>query len=796
MAKTNVNSQKKKGNVAIRIFNTIFIILFILVVAGGVILLVPAIYKPVSEYLNGLSWFSNWWSSFSPNFVSWTKNHIASSCCFLWPFRSFNDNQTALFFVGGYITLLLGLLFLMYTPFWVMAHNTKLHRKGGWRKALCWIVFIITFLVFAAYVSYPFQSDIKNLLGDNYKFYEWLPTYFVKYMCLFKSDALLHVLDIPLFTDGFFFDAVVYSLAVLCIVQIIFYILACRIKAHDVVKAGNVAEVDNGDAGSVVIDETQPTAVADETPVVAVAAPVTTVNETATSSDVKVEDNVVTENVERIIPTVRELNILDSLETIKPVSVENLPGLYDTDVETIINILEPDVNDELYNEEINNSDNTEAKKVSDDVNGDGNSVKVLPGIDEWNADPFAKEQPVVEEKKEETPVEDAKPTEEVNDITDVAAPVEEAAPVVEEKKEETPVEETAEEIKPTVKANNYLVDDGKRPQEEEHEPVVKDENAASRLENKEVKTDNEHEEVKTEKFAKENNWVLPEYKEEDKPVNEPVEETAPVVEEKKEEPVKPEPVPVKPVSNIKQMDLKKAPTANNANKPRITPISPITPVKKDETPVEEKKEEKTLAPISGPLHSTEKSKHDKIEAVKAQKVRFELKNYQIKTYQGDLTAEEAFSKGVTKVQPTVNPVFANQSNEPEWKQKRRSDEIRKNGYTNVTTVDKLNGAAPASSSASKKSATSIREMIKAQRQQEEVKPEEKKNDEKKIAKPITPISLKPVQPVAEKKEEEKKDDNANPFSDKQTPAFHPIAPIAKKPSSRPTIKPVDPMKKN
>ena len=42
------------------------------------------------------------------------------------------------------------------------------------------------------------------------------------------------------------------------------------------------------------------------------------------------------------------------------------------------------------------------------------------------------------------------------------------------------------------------------------------------------------------------------------------------------------------------------------------------------------------------------------------------------------------------------------------------------------------------------------------------------------------------------KPEEKKD---NPFSDKQSPAFHPIAPIAKKETKRPTIKPVDPIKK-
>ena len=89
-------------------------------------------------------------------------------------------------------------------------------------------------------------------------------------------------------------------------------------------------------------------------------------------------------------------------------------------------------------------------------------------------------------------------------------------------------------------------------------------------------------------------------------------------------------------------------------------------------------------------------------------------------------------------------------------------------------------------------ATSIREMVKAQKAQEAA-PKVETKVENKMAKPAAPIAVKPADPVAPaQKPEEKKD---NPFSDKQSPAFHPIAPIAKKETTRPTIKPVDPIKK-
>lgn len=805
--------KKKKGSKAVTVFNIIFIVLFVIVAVAAVLMLTPLSHY-VKDFLNGQSWFSG----FSTKFIDWVKYHLVDNLNLTMPFRRHSEIFTASLYSFLYICLLLGLLFLCYTPFLVMNHNRKLGRKEGFRKALCWITFIVSFIVFLGYLSIPFTQKVTDLVG---KYYSWFPATYEKWMNLFKTGNTLAVIRLSFLSTNLWFNATFYILVMLVIFQIIFYIMACKIKGKKTVEVEEEAKA---------AEDEPATVVAAAIPVAAAAA------ETVTPEEKPAVETV------RVAPTIRELAIINSLEPIEASPISNLPGLYDTEVDKLIELLEPQKNEELAHEEEVNRDAIEAKKLSDTIQPDlHRSVKVLPGIDEWDAnpwheqekkneevtvlpgidenneDPWAKEKPVeesvVEEPAKEEPV--AEPITESSDITDVVAPTEENVPVVEEiveekveeKAEEPVVEEVVEEkVEETeepkgavTKAVNFIEDDGKRPQEEEHEPVV-NENTESRLDHKQVVTGNSHEEVKTEKFHLEKDWILPEYVPEEKPA---VEET-PVVEEKpvEEKPAAPAPAP-KPVANVKQVELKNVPAVNKENKPRITPIAPITPVAPKAAPVEEEKpveEKPVLTPISGPLHSTAKSKHDKIEAVKAQKVRFELKNYQIKTYQGDLSAEEAFKKGVTKVQPTVNPIFANQSSEPEWKQKRRNEDIRKNGYTNVTTVNKLNGNVPATPVAptTGKSATSIRDLVKAQKASNATAAEnvEKKDDDKKIAKPTAPINFKPVEPI---KPEEKKDDklqSQNPFSDKQTPAFHPIAPINKKPGApRAPIKPVDPLKK-
>lgn len=420
-------------------------------------------------------------------------------------------------------------------------------------------------------------------------------------------------------------------------------------------------------------------------------------------------------------------------------------------------------------------DRSELKSVVANNDHEAITTEPSPIKDAWVLPPYVPEEKPVEEEK---PAEAAKLVEE-------AKPVEEK-PTEEPKPEEAaPAEEgkATEEAKP-VNPNEIPAETGRLQEEKNENHFFATGEDRSKL--KEVHADNSHEEVVTEKPSTEDTWKLPPYVEEKKP--EPASKPA---QEKK-------PLGYQP--SVKPVALKQVNPNAHPNKPH-GPIGVVTPIvheeKKpvEEAPVEEApvEEEKKLAPVTGPLHSTEKSKHEKIEAVKARRVRFELKNYQIKTYQGDLTPEQAFEKGVTKVQPKVRPTFANESAEPTWKAKRREEDIRKNGYTNVTQVEKLNGVTPVAPKPIEKKPTSIREMVKMRQQeaQEAKKAEEAKpaEEEKKPIKPIKPVAV-PVKPVEPKPEEKKEDiPNTKEF-------FHPIAPIAKKPTKRPDIKPIDPNKRS
>ncbi len=444
--------------------------------------------------------------------------------------------------------------------------------------------------------------------------------------------------------------------------------------------------------------------------------------------------------------------------------------------------------EENVKEEIQEEDRSDKKEVM--MNNDHTPIVTAPVSDEdtWDIGTYTS----VEEKKEEeipAPAEEVK-EEPVAEETIAAeeAPIEEAkeeTPVVEEKaeevKEETPIVE--EEPKKVVFINKDLKD-GLRPQEEDN--IREEETEKSdRSDKKEVLMNNDHTPIVTAPVSDEDTWDIGTY--------------TPVVEEKKEAPVKeekPAEQPAKPAARVNQIGLKQFdPSKRQAFRPG--PVGVVNPIKKEEPVKEEpvKEEKKVVAPISGPLHSTEKSKHGKIEKVEARHVAFTLKNYQVKTYEGDLTAEEAFAKGVTKVQPVVNPVFANQGKESDWKKKRRMESIRQNGYGEVTQVEKLNGK-PATASASSnnlKKPISIRDLMKNKKAQEQTKEQAPATEEKKISKPITPVNFKPVAKEEPKKAEEIKQ-NDNPFSDKPSAPFKPIAPIPHKEKKRPEIKPIDPMK--
>lgn len=719
---------KKKGSKAIVVFNVLFIIALVIGIAAGVLMFVPACSKWVKDLLSNQQWAVN----FVPKLTDWVKVHIADNFGFNFPFRDRSDSFSACLYLFAYAALVYVLLVAVYLPFVCMNRNRKKGKTQGYRKFFCWLAFIIALLYLIGFVSILWKDEITAKLA----FYDYLPTYYGKWVDLFRDGGALRIIVLEGISTNVWFNATFFALVILFIVEFIFFFIARVGKAKKAVEVsdGN-EEVENKEA---------PVAV-EATPAPAAAAMA------ATASVAKA-------NEEKVSPTVRELALLNSLEPVNPEAVANLPGLYETDVDKLIDLLEPETDEMLENEEQNAEDALAAEETAEELTDENAPVDVLPGIDETGEDPFAEEKPVEE------------------DITEVAAPTTEETPALEEVEEE--------KTEPVTVAENNVDDEGKRPQEEEHE-AEEEEEKTDRSEKLVNNNDNSHEEVKTQEFTPANDWKLPDYVEEEKKEEAPVEEK-PAEEEKKEE-------PAKPVANVKQVELKAPINKGNENKPKISPIAPVAPMKQEETPVEEK-EEKTLAPISGPLHSTEKSKHEKIEVVEAKKVKFELQNYQIKTYDGDLTAEEAFAKGVTKVQPTVNPVFANQNDEPEWKKKRHAEEIKKNGYGNVTKVDKLNGAKTETKNQAAKSG-SIRDLVKASKANNEKTEEAPAKEENKIQKPTAPIAFKPVEP-AKKEEAPAEEKNENPFSETKTPAFHPIAPIAKKNGgNRPTIKPVDPMKK-
>lgn len=666
-----IGEEKKKKGAAIRVFNILFIIALVVGIVACVLMLIPGARHSIKTSLLEQEWAVN----FAVKLNNWTKYHICENFHLPVEYHGHSQSFTSCIYIAIlYFGALLG-FFLMYLPFLVMHKNNIKNKKQAWRKVILWLVFIFITLFFALIAASLYRTKIASLVSSDgilHKIGHFILEVARKFRRLFLDGGTLAVLKLPI-TKNATLWATFYLLLIVIILEIILLIISTLGKAKE------TKQVEVKDE----LDEKEEETVITTAPVLA--------TETA------------------VVPTIRELAILNSLNPLYQSKIENLPGLYEEiQDEEIINSLEP-INEKA------NGEVKEAERVLDIANAissnydDDRKLQVLPGIDEWDANPWEEE----DERKDEL-----------------------VKNVIAEETVTEPVEEKVEEVieEPTDITSTIV--------EEEKEIEV--------------------EEIKVEE-------------------NEPVEENEEKVVEPVEEKVETPTYKINPVG-VKAFDPSK-----NARKNPIG-VVPVA-VKKEEPveePVEEKEEEKPQVQISAPLHSIEKSKHDKIEVVEARKVHFELKNYQIKTYQGDLSPEEAFKLGATKVQPVVNPVFANQGKEPSWKEKRRQESIRKNGYNDVTTVDTLNGKVTSTSSS--KSATSIRDLVKSKKNKEEVVIEKKEDN--KISKPIAPINFKQdeKQEMVDEKQEEKKIPTTQSY-------YHPIAPIQKKEKQRPTIKPVDPMKK-
>lgn len=816
MAKNKALAPKKKRSIGVRVFNILFIIIAVLLIAAAVCLFTP-LKDGVWNGLKENEFAVKAWGTLLP-YCKTVVHQFGMKDTFLG-----GSNPSYGIACKSYILLaVLALLaYLTFLPFALMHRQTKKGKKGAFRKVLYVIVFLLNLVGTLAYVAYAMSAFdmFKPYLGFIDQFAALVES-------LFAANGPLAVLVIPFLKDNLVINSLVYLGLVYIVIHIIFYSIAGQPLTRK--EKRRLAQAEE----KVEVAEIVPEVKAEEERVVPV---------------VKlVEEEKKEEKEERVLPTVRELALLNSLEPIENFPVDELPGIYSTEAGRLVAILEPSKIEEVDGQLIAEiSDAIDLSTVLAPITKD---AEVLPGVDEWHADPWeeefavigkernsdivmpgvdewdaypwerkaepvdqpvevlpgiddeqttpwveevkepeivVQEEPVVEEKKdeepvvEETPVEEtpAKEEPEVIEPVVVAEDVEDVTEVAEPEKVEEIVEEPVDEtLHPVIIADNSLIDDGKRPQEEEHETSL-DEQGTDRREFLSNRIDNSRDVVKTTRQP-ENVWIVPEYVE-----PEIVAEPEPVIKED----IKPV-EDNKPKSNIKQVELKKVDT--NVNRPHIVPLAPVAPVKTEEVKEEPVAPEVVVAPIEGPLHSIAKSKHAKIEKVEAKKVKFELKNYAVRAYDGDLTPEEAFKKGISKVSTvTINPVFANQAVEPEWKRKKREEDIKKNGYVNVETVKKLDGSVVSNKPSSPLNPTSIREMVKNQKASNAQTVEEKAVEEKpKIVKPIAPVSFKPVEkPVTE--------NTSNGENKPQAPVFHPIAPIGKKENKRPEIKPVDPLKK-
>lgn len=490
-----------------------------------------------------------------------------------------------------------------------------------------------------------------------------------------------------------------------------------------------------------------------------------------------VEEQPVIENAQPVV-TPEEIVEETKPEEVKPED----DGNYDS-YEVIAEETQP-VKEENTPEETTPEEVVEEAKPKDDGNYDSYEVitEVPPvvtspdeAIDEAPEEKPSQEQepqfkenyyPAMEKQANESPVEEHP---------------DENAPQEEERVEEEPEEELEEPpvvfvpiveekvVEPEEENNPYEFDypeeeNTKEPEEETVEP--EEENHPYEFEYPEDDQEPEEEDEIKDVVEDEDNtyYAFEVYSNEPEPVKEEV------VEEKK---------PTKPVV---------VPPPSSASTSR-KPIKPIAPIKHEEV-VEEKPEEKVIEKINKPLHDLSAKKDIKITPVAPRHVPFNLKQFMIDNYDGYLTSEEAFSRGIAKVSSTVAPVVANRDNNFSKSHKNKDE------YANVSTVDDLSKYRYQPKTQNKVSSTSIRDLKKAleaekERQENEANVERASEANKPTA-PIRPIT--PIKPKTDNVDVEKVDDATPATEEKKVPAPVSIQHrLNTKP--KPVIKPVDPTKK-
>ena len=208
-------------------------------------------------------------------------------------------------------------------------------------------------------------------------------------------------------------------------------------------------------------------------------------------------------------------------------------------------------------------------------------------------------------------------------------------------------------------------------------------------------------------------------------------------------------------------------------------IRPVTPIKHEEV-VEEKKEEKVIEKISGPLHSITANRKD-IKPVAPRHVSLSLKQFMIDKYDGFLTPEEAFERGIARVRSTISPIVSNKGVGANQKKLSQDD------LDNITKVDDLSKYKNIKSADDNSKVLSIKDLKK--------KVQDKKNSESKETVKGNKESIKPIKPikVIDVKKEEEKEEVKEVEEKKDLSPIRLRHSLSNRP--KPNIKLVDPTKK-
>ena len=693
-------AQEPGGGKKRHVVSLVFFVVWLIFLLVGVALLVVA-FTPAAESIFPSSEFKDIFD----NLILYFKSALGVPDLF----SSF-EYGSFIFFCCYYLFTII-LLFFFYLPFVLIGRIKSSERKV---RPLRYTFLILSAILVLAFLLFYDFAIVMNVLSSQGIILFTNPLN--QLANLFASSGVLASLAIPYGTE--YFSVFIYLLAIVLIVSWLIDLLAMIKKRKKEVK--------------VVEEQSKP-------------------NEEVIK---EVEVKEVEQISKAILPTYREVKILDSLEGLKDKGPFTLPLLEESDVEKIIESLDPN---NLPKVRFLPEENVLADEIYISLGSEYERPDYLPGLDDLNDHPFID---VVREKEDITQlgkeevskpiiIEEREPLQLVTIIAINAPlitglrPQEEIHPYV--------LKETLSDRKDyleiiaindlhtrvdyskvvyTIPKETYVVainsslNDGLRLQEEEHEKEVK-ELASDRSEYVELIAVNDLSERKD--YTKETYTAPIETEEVISPSDQKTKEeprevkssTIDIPEVKEEEKV---------TTQDKEEVISEVREAHKPLEPLIKekkePIRPdkfvlAEPIKKEEKEAEkaEINETESQAPkkISGPLHPI-RARNKDIKAIDPQKVSFDVKKHKIRVYQGNLTAQEAFEKAVTKVQSSVNPIFLNSKQDTLTNNRQQA---LKEGYYSVNTGKLIKPTKPISAPTDKKQAKSIRELLKSKRNDKE-----------------------------------------------------------------------------